>query len=255
MTEPYAPDAFWMSKLSDYRRCPRLFKLKHLDKVKVEAPPSADQEFGTAMHLGCEDILRGGEGIPLFAMYWDTLKGKAAAYTRHDWEKLREMGEVFLARFKRLHAKHFEPFKIEERIHAQLGPHKFEGTPDFVGSYKGKRSIVDFKTAGFKYDKSKIICDEQMPTYAALVKQEYGYDVEQVVYIVFVKSPTDPSIQTLVLPLTSGVIQCTIDNVIETCDDLVARKSFPRNPGGCLFGQTRCAMWDLCHGKESNNES
>jgi hypothetical protein len=252
--QSYRDNAFWFSKLSDARKCPRLYKLKHIDKVTVEAPISADLEFGSAMHVGLHSSLDGGDALTAFNLYWDTLKDTEMARSRLDWDKLRETAEVLLTRFERLHRKHFEPFKMEERIFGKFGPHEIEGTPDYLGLYKGVPSVLDFKTAAYRYDKAKIICDEQMPGYAALAKQAHGYEVEQAVYMVFIKSATDPSIQVITAPLTDSRIQCTIDNVIETCDDLVGRKTFPMNTGSCIIGQTRCPFFSQCHGKESNDE-
>src|SRR6185503_13090305 len=114
--EHYQDGSFWFSKISDYRTCPRLYKFKHIDKVPVPVTPSGDLEFGSAMHLSLNDILSGGAGLPLFSTYWDSLKDKAIDYGRLDWAQLKDIAERLLVRFERLHAKHFEPVSMEERI-------------------------------------------------------------------------------------------------------------------------------------------
>ncbi len=249
--DAYQPGAFWFSKISDSRKCMRYYKLKHLDGIKVPQLPAADLEFGTAMHLAINECLENKDGYAAFMAYWGPLEHTPMQPSRYSWGELAKMADVFVGRFERLHKKHFEPFKMEERIHAELGGHAFEGTPDFLGGYKGIPSIVDFKTAAYRYDKNKLICDEQMPGYAALAEKALGYKVEQRAYIVFIKSATDPSIQTLISPLTYTQTKYSIDNVLETCDDLVERKRFPRNTSACLNGTNKCPYWSVCFNKES----
>lgn len=248
--KPYQDSAFWFSKLSDAQTCLRKYKLKHIDKVPSGEAKNADLEFGTAMHLAINDVLLGNDGLEIFNIYWDSIGGEEGVqYGRHDHATLKEIAETLLVRFKRLHFKHFEPYQMEERLYAKIGAHAIEGTPDYLGLYKGKRSVVDFKTAGYRYDKRKIACDAQMPGYAALAKEALGYDVEQLVYIVFVKDRTAPSIQVIEKELTSIKSSDMILNMIETCDDLATRKNFPMNTSACIRGPIVCPYFDKCHGE------
>jgi hypothetical protein len=246
MREPYAPGAFWFSKLSDARQCLRLYKYKHIDGLAGDEA-NGDLAFGSAMHLGINDVLKGGDGLRIFAIYWESVKG--LQFGRFSHEELKSMGEVFLVRFKRLHAKHYEPFQMEERVYGKMGPHEFEGTPDFLGKYKGRKAVVDFKTAGYKYDKRKILCDEQMPGYAALAEKELGFKPEIAVYCVFVKDRTAPSIQVLEIELTEQRQYDILSNIIETCEDLEGRKVFPMNTSNCIRGSIVCPFFEKCHGK------
>lgn len=246
--EAYQKGAFWHSKISDARKCLRYYKLKHIDGLKVEEEKSADLEFGSAMHLGLNGILTGDGGADLFTIYWDSVKDTGLAYGRCDWAQLKEIGEVLLARFERLHAKHFEMFKAEERIFAKIGDFAFEGTPDFLGKYKGVPSVVDFKTAGYRYDKLKIISDEQMRFYAYLAKKHYDYHPQQLVYAVFIKDPKAPSIQVVTSELTDSILCTTIENVTDTCEDLVERRKFPMNTSNCIMGTRVCPYFQSCFG-------
>lgn len=244
----YQDGSFWHSKISDFRTCPKLYKLKHIDKIPQVSLPGGDLEFGTAMHLALNDLLTGGAGLPIFNLYWDSLKGKPVEYGRLSQEQLKDIGEVLLARFQRLHLKHFRPVSMEERISGVLGSKKVEGTPDFIGWYKDIPSIVDFKTSGSKYDRKKIECDEQMPLYAELAKRVLGFEAKQLVYLVFIKG--EVSIQTLSRDLTKGEQALVVQNVIETCDDISERKTWPKNPQGCLKGSYACAYWKTCWGNK-----
>jgi hypothetical protein len=250
MREPYAEGAFWHSKLADAQFCLRKYDLKYIRKVQIPEVLSADLEFGQAMHMGLEDIMRGGDGDMVFNLYWETRRNAGLEYGRLDHDSLKNIGETLLARFKRLHFKHYEPAHIEQRIYTPLGKHAFEGTPDLLCKYKGRRAVVDFKTAAYRYDKRKIISDSQMVAYAGLAKQELGFEAEILVYVVFIKDPKAPSIQVIERVLTSEETYDILDNVIEICDDLAERKSFPMNTGSCIRGTLICPYFDVCHGKK-----
>jgi hypothetical protein len=244
----YQEGAWWYSKVSDARKCSKFYDLKYLQKVPIVEDPSADLEFGSAMHLALNEILRGGDGIELFNMQWEISKLGNLQFSRLNWEELKNIGETLLARFSRLHAKHFVPFQMEERIYSDIRGLKFEGTPDFVGGYKDKKSIVDFKTAAYRYDKRKILCDDQMPMYAILAEKELNYKAEQLVYVVFIKDRTNPSIQVITRSLTNDILEYTLDNVILTCLEAQERKAFPMNTRSCLMGQYECPYFSKCFG-------
>lgn len=243
--EAYNSKAYWFSKINDSRTCLAYYKAKHIDGV-VQESKSLDSEFGTALHLGINEILQGGDGEEIFKLYWDSVEGQDLKRFKFDWRCLKFNGEVFLSRFKRLHAKHFVPHKMEERIFTKYGPHLVEGTPDYLGDYKGIPSIVDFKTASSKYDASKIECEEQLSLYADMAVKELGYEPKQRVYMVFVKDFKEPSIQILKSELTSVVRSSTIDNVVSTIEDLNGRKEFPKNPLSCVRGTRVCPNFERC---------
>lgn len=256
MSEAYRDGGFWFSKLSTGAECLRKYKLQHIDKIQA-GEKGIDAECGTAMHLALNDILEGGDGEAIFLTYWNAVKGQEMQKFSYDWEALKMCAEKWLAKFKRLHAKHFEPVKMEERLFSTIGGHSFEGTADFIGMYKGVPSIVDFKTSGSRYDKRKIIADEQMPGYAKLAQDCLGFEAKQVVYYVFVKDRNDPSIQVVTKELTQEVLSSTIMNMREVMDDLASRKTFPRNTRSCVRGPIICPYFEHCFGKkeESNGSN
>jgi hypothetical protein len=240
----YEKGSFWFSKLADARKCLRFYEEKHIKGTPVPVNKTGDLEFGTAMHLGINEILLGREGLDVFDMYWDTCKD--AEFDRYNHANYKEMAEVFLTRFARLHAKKFKPHMMEERMYTTLGPHKHEGTPDFLGDFEGVPSVVDFKTSGTRYNNLKVVIDTQMPLYAVYAKQALSYEAKQVVYVVFIKSTTAPSIQILKRPLTQSDYNDTIISVVEECDDLVSRKVFPKNPSNCLAYNRECPYLETC---------
>lgn len=247
-------DAFWFSKLSDSQQCLKYYELKHVIKEPVEEELSADLEFGTAVHAGLHKILLGEDGEAAFLAHWEFSKDLDLQYGRHEHPILLDIGARLLARFKRLHAKKFKPFKMEERAYAEFDGVKLEGTPDFVGEFMDVPSILDFKTSGYRYDKRKILCDAQMPLYAALAKAAWGYECLQRVYVVFVKDANQPTIQIIKAPLTPMIVYDNLSNVIETCKELQVRKSFTKNTRNCIQGSRVCPYFTRCWGGVTDGE-
>lgn len=238
---------FYYSKIDVAYNCYRKYYLQFIEKVPIDFPGSADLEFGTAMHAALQGYLEGNDGLKIFKLYWDSIGEQKLMYGRFNWQQLKDTGEKQLERFVRLHMKHFEPYKLEERLYGTIGGEHFEGTADFIGNYKGVPSIVDWKTSRDKYPASKLQVSEQMYGYAHLAKQCLDYDVKQLVYMVFVK--WDGSIQKpMVLELTKEKLESMIANIEIMINDLKTRTEWPANRNSCLKGQYKCDMFRICYG-------
>lgn len=221
--------------------CYLKYKLIYLDGEKAEID-SADMQFGTAMHTAIHAHFLKQDPEDSFNFYWSIQKDKPLKYTRYNWEQLREQGLKFISRWVRLHAKKYEPFKVEEKITTSLSGFIFQGTPDYAGLYEGVPTIVDFKTSAREYDKKKIITNEQMYLYAQMVKQAYNYDVKQLAYVVFIKGD-EPRIQTNIkIDLDPRILDNSLKNVEMMCRDLEKRTEFPQNKNSCGY----CEFYNKC---------
>lgn len=234
----------WYSKLNTYRTCPRLFHMQYVEK-SLPMDNSLDTEFGTAMHLGINDMLEGGDGITVFRVYWEGVDENLKKF-RFDKKCLAYNGEVLLERFERLHLKNFKPHQMEERLYDEAN--KLEGTPDFLGAYRGIPSVVDFKTSSSRYDKRKIIAEEQLSFYAHLAALT-GYPVQQKVYVVFIKDFKNPSIQILKQDLTPEAIHETISNIKDEQTKINESPKMTKNPLSCVRGPIVCPAFERCWGK------
>lgn len=232
--------------------CLRKYKLRFIDEIEPDIPRSSALEFGTCMHAAIQAALEGGDAADVFRIYWDSVKDKDMKYYRQNWDELNDVGQTLLSRFQRLHAKHFEiKYPMEERLYADLYNYPVEGTPDFVGKYKGVDSIVDFKTSSQPYVKEKIVSNEQMHLYAYLALKKYGYAAKQLVYIVFVKNPA--RIQVLTHPLTTQNNVYMLQNIKSMCEELDKRTNWPQNKNSCLMsGRYKCDYWDICYGHDKH---
>jgi hypothetical protein len=234
------------SQIQASYRCLRYFSLLHVDKLTPQVPHSGDMSFGTAIHSAVQACLEGDDPQDTFRVYWESEREQERRYGRHDWESLKNQGEILLSKFQRFHAKKFKIHKMEERIFTTYEGVRLEGTPDFVGEFDGVPSIVDFKTTGYPYKDDKLICGDQLPLYALMVKQEWNYPVEQLVYFPFVKGDP-PKIQNPIkLRLDEIDVKGTVDNVLKVCRELDTRTEFHQNRGSCLIGTNRCDHWSTC---------
>lgn len=256
------PVGYSYSMLSAYMACAYKYKCLYVDKLDFGQPASGDMSFGTAVHLGLNDCLSGGNGTDLFLAYWDTEKEKELRYGAFDWAKLRELGITFIERFIRLHASKLKPVSMEQRLRGTFANGvAAEGTPDFVGDYDGVPSVLDFKTSFREYDHSKLLSNPQLYLYAELARQVLGYEAKQVVYKVFIKK--DQRIQTLVEPIDPVRMSRMLDMLGTYAKEaellaegaragvVLTEADYPRNHNACINGSFLCDSYEHCWGKRA----
>lgn len=232
------------SSVQDYIKCPKLYQYKHVDGLDDGMSKLADIAFGSAVHLGIQDLFEGGDGIDIFSTWWEMKKDLEYGRLNHD--SLMSIGKDLLAIFRDEHKKKFVPKYLEQKLEAD----NLTGTVDFVGTYNGVLSVVDWKTAGFPYDSYKIKCNEQMYGYAYMAKKALQVDAKQVVYGVAVKDPKNPRWQFKVEPLTDTKLSYMVDNVKEVCKNIDQDKVFVRHSNACVIGKKVCPFFDKCFKEE-----
>ena len=232
---------FRYSAINQAYRCLKAYEKSYLLGHKPDED-SIDMAFGTAVHAGIAGHFEGASAIDTFAMTWGLSANQDFAKARYSFGELMEIGQNLLSKWERLHAHHYEPIHVEERLKFNIGQFKIEGTPDFVGNYKGVLSVVDWKTSGSDYDKRMPNVDEQLWIYVEACRQVYGLDIKQIVYAPFVKY--GPKVQTpIVMQVTNEKLKKQIDNVKLMLEDLSTRAVFPMNKGQCL----RCSFYSQCY--------
>lgn len=244
-----AKDSYWYSKLSVANTCARKYKYQFIDGIHPSGEHSADIEFGSAFHLGLEGYLDGDDGAQIFSIYWDSVKSNKMAYSRYGWDDLKTIGLRLLSNFESRHLKHLELQHGEQRLIGKIGPYSFEGTPDFIGLYKGVPTVLDFKTSARPYQPEKILYDDQLYGYAHLAQQCLGFEAAQIAYMVFCKQ--DNRIQTnCKLDLTKEKLSAMITNIEMQIKSIEERTVFPANGKSCMMGSYKCAYFDMCYGEK-----
>ena len=241
------------SMVSVANKCLRLYKLQFIDKHPFAKEESSALDFGTAVHSALQATLEGGNGEEVFHVFWESVKDKDMKFFRHSWDDLSQIGSQLVGRFGRLHAKNFKIKRpMEQRLFGELGGYNIEGTPDFIGEYKGVPSIVDFKTSSQVYTPDKLVVSDQLHLYRHLVKQQLGYDAKQLVYLVLNKHPV--RIQSLVTEVDENQHKEVLENIRVQIEELEKRSIWPQNKQSCLVGgKYRCSAWDVCHGSKNSS--
>jgi hypothetical protein len=233
------------SSYSTALQCLRKYKYLYIDKL---SPPQAsgDLAFGSAIHLALNAVLLGENGDEVFELYWEVEKTKPLEYSRYLWADLKDLGLNFISKFKRAHAKDFEPVFMEKRLYANYGNIALEGTVDFAGLYRGIPSIVDFKTTAWAYDKEKTDVALQLYLYSYLAEAN-GFQSTQLVYFPLVKG--SGTIQKpLILTLSHDRRKKALDQLTEYVSMVNKQDSYPENWNSCIIGKSKCPFWNKCHG-------
>lgn len=242
------------SSLQTAYNCQRKFKYQYIDKIPTNEPLNGDLYFGTCMHSSIRAILEGEDGVDVFNTMWELEDENKTKFGRYGYDDLKSQAEILLERFARLHSKFFTDGVHERKIEFELtATETISGTPDFYGLYKGIPSIVDFKTAGYRYPKEKILVNQQMPLYSYGLRKLGVFDAKQYVYIVLIKGK-EPSIQVLTHPIDGAVEKACILNVLAVCTQLSNKhgdEDFVQNPNSCIqYDGTKCPYWTKCHGEQ-----
>ena len=239
-------DAFWYSKIESYKHCPHKYRMQYVDGISAGVALSADLAFGTAVHGGLEAMLKGSDFLELFDLLWEHAGNQGLEYGRFNWEYLADCGRSLLSKFQKQHLKDIEVVKLEERLFGSMGPHKYEGTPDVIGLYKGVPSVMDFKTSAYRYDPDKIVVASQLFDYAVLARQN-GVDPVpvQAVYFVLVKSSVSVQ-RPLIYPFEDGLLESCEARTVQWIEIIKQDSSLPRNTSGCIRGPLKCEYFDKC---------
>lgn len=229
---------FRYSTLADAYECLKKYELKHVLKT-VPNETSLDMEFGTAIHAGIKSHYEGNDASIGFFDHFNDVP-KDLRKSRYSLEELQELGKNFMHRFTVKYAEKFVPIKFEKTISMPLEKSTYQGTLDMLCMYEGKVTLVDWKTSAYPYKIDKIYTNEQIYGYAALAEAEFGIQIEQIMYFVFVKS-TGNIQSNIKIPLTREKLGSMISNIKMTIRDLEKRVEFPRNPNCkyCVCGQDR----------------
>lgn len=92
-TKPALITAWSFSRYGDYKKCPALFKYKHIDKLKE--PPNAAMERGSAIHKLAENYVNGvlrtlPVELKLFADQFKKLKAQKIKVVEDSWTWTKE---------------------------------------------------------------------------------------------------------------------------------------------------------------------
>lgn len=234
---------FRYSAIETALRCQRRFQIEYLEKRTHGGVPAIELTFGTALHTALQASVEGDDAYQAFEVFW----GPTKAADLKQKAELGYMAGEFIRKFEKMHRQHLEPVHLEKHMLGTINGIDFEGTCDFVGAYKGIPCILDYKTSAYNYMPSKILSNPQMPLYAELARQDFGFKAEKIVYMVFVKATQ--SIQVQEVDLTPGMLSRALETCSSLAHELQSKKGMMlRNPTACQMGRFRCPWFTECYG-------
>lgn len=160
---------FSHSRLAKYLTCPEQYRLHYLEGLRPRFP-SASLVFGQLLHQALAVLLTGkGDPIAHFEASWRAVKETTLTYRARDsWERCAETGERLLQRFVAEELPKLgtveaveKPFTLDITTLAL----PFVGIIDLVAPYKGRRTVIDFKSAAKPYEAHEVLLSDQLTAY------------------------------------------------------------------------------------------
>jgi len=234
------------SAYSSALRCLKEFDYTYIQKIP-EAATDSDLRFGTALHGALNETISGGDGKEFFKVFWDSEKSTFQDTGRFDWDELGALGDKFLNTFGRKYAKELVVEEAEVRAYSEYKGIKIEGTADFIGTFKGRKCVLDFKSSSYNYKSDKSVVALQLYLYAYLAKSKLGFVPETLCYLVFNKGLG--TIQVLEWDFDGDKQTEALDQMVEYVRTIQKeQQSYPKNYNSCLIGTRKCKYWSKCHG-------
>jgi len=174
------------SRIAKYLHCPEQYRLYYVERLRRRIP-NASLVFGQVVHQALSALFQKGEDpITCFEKAWTEIERVDLSYgERESWTKLMDIGRISLGRFaeKELPKLHDvgaseKPFRLA--VTSLSVP--FVGVIDLVAKFSGKRTVIDWKTAGSAYQPHEAVLNDQLTAY-----QLAEPEAEQSALCVFVK--------------------------------------------------------------------
>jgi RecB family exonuclease len=181
------------SRINRYLHCPEQYRLYYIENLRPKVP-AASLVFGQIVHQALASLFRDGtDPVKSFEDAWNEVQQIGLDYSqRESWEKLQASGRALLEMFVRHEQPRLErieaPEKRFELTITTLGL-PFIGIIDLIANLDGKKTVVDFKTAGSGYQDHEVILADQLTAY-----QLAEPSAEQTSFCVLVKTK-EPQIE------------------------------------------------------------
>lgn len=157
------------SRISKYLVCPEQYRLHYIEQFRPKMP-SATLEFGKAVHAALAAHFAADlDPVHVFSEVWKIRAESPLRFSyREDWEKLYERGRKLLETFVAEHRQRISNVSFSENAFELAVSNldvPFVGVIDLVADVDGKRTVVDFKTAGSAYQEFEVALTDQLTAY------------------------------------------------------------------------------------------
>ncbi|MSQ37488.1 MAG: ATP-dependent helicase [Chloroflexi bacterium] len=243
------PDAILtvsFSDIEDYKRCPLLYRFKHV--IQIPVLPTPQMIYGLALHEAVSDFLkRKREGAkPSLARLEATFKAawlsEGFISPEHESERF-ESGLVALRRFFKDERGGPPADQIEQRFSFMLGRDRVVGRWDRVDQIDGNAVIVDYKSSALYEgsDKPQRAANEsfQLRVYALAYETMYRQRPAQTVFHFL-----ETGERGIVVPTDEGL--GAVRAWIKSASDRIRQKEFGANPSKGRRTCEQCSYQAIC---------
>jgi hypothetical protein len=231
-----------------YLTCPEQYRLYYLENLRPKVPPAA-LVFGQIVHQAQAELLqKKGDPVKCFQDSWGMLEQIPLGYNqRESWDKLRVSGEKLLQKFVAEELpKLGEIIAVERPFTLAITSLDlpFVGIVDLVAKMDGKRTVVDWKTAGSAPDGHEAAMSDQLTAYK-LAEPE----AEELALCVLVKTK-DPQIEWHPVKRTGKQLNEYLTKVGYMGRDIAAGRFYQRSGRWCAW----CDFLPVCLGDKRKIE-
>ena len=250
------------SRASDYKQCPRMYKLKSIDRIPTA--PTVHQARGTTAHLALERLFQeeAADRTPerlydLFRTAWVELRSSDYPDLFETVEEEREWGlgslQLLADYFTIEDPTSFEPDELEMVLTVDLDDEmRIRGILDrmeTVSESDGKDGtrdllvITDYKTGKAPPERYAISAFFALKIYALLIRIREGV-TPVALKLMYLGGDKGPTIYEIAVNDTQlDAMERHLDALWATIDRAIERESFPPRPGPlCNW----CSYQDIC---------
>jgi DNA helicase-2/ATP-dependent DNA helicase PcrA len=168
---------FNVSQFVGYKKCPRLYKYRHV--MKIPEKPRYYFDFGSSLHSIAEQLTRmqkDGKVIneviagELLAKFWDPKGYKSKIDEQRDYAEAKAILKVFLEEQAKSKT---EIVDIERWFETSIGDIRLRGRIDRIDRDGSSYTVVDYKTSKKAPSLNELKKDMQLLVYALAVKEMY----------------------------------------------------------------------------------
>jgi DNA helicase-2/ATP-dependent DNA helicase PcrA len=234
------------SDIDDYRRCPLLYRFKHV--LQIPVTPSPQMTYGLALHEAVRDYLRrkrDGE-TPTLADLQSTFRAAWLAEgfisPEHETERF-QAGLESLRRFFDLEQNAPAPQLVEQRFSFMLGRDRVVGRWDRVDEGGNGATVIDYKSTAIEEGSAKpqrtAQESKQLYVYALAYERMYGSRPAAVV-LHFLETGERGTIA----PSEEGV--SAVRAWIGSTASRIRERDFQANPARGVRTCRECAYHQIC---------
>jgi CRISPR/Cas system-associated exonuclease Cas4 (RecB family) len=244
--EPQHAPPFSYTRIQKYLTCPEQYRLYYVERLRARQE-NASLVFGATVHLALAELFRHGlDPAETFEKEWQAIREVELRYSKRvSWQSLADTGKQLLEKFVREEAQKIaKVIAVEQAFKFYLSGLNlpFVTVLDLVAEVKGKRTLVEFKTAAADFERFEVELLDQATAYHLA-----DPELQQVAVCVLVKTKK-PQIRWHFTKRSAEEVMDYLQKV-ETVTQAIRAGLYYRRPGKWC---RQCEYLPVCVGDAKN---